>query len=340
MKSNTCIACNQACLDNIFSRKTASCLVNPRACNETLLPFETAGVKKKVAVVGAGPAGLSCAVTAAARGHAVTLFEGTEEIGGQFRLARMIPGKDEFSETMRYYRRQLELCKVELKMNLRATANDLVIFDEIVVAAGVVPRKIALSGGNNANVFSYDEVISGKKEVGRRVAIIGAGGIGFDMAAYLLHETGEEEGVESFMSEWGVDTAYKEAGGLKKTEKNTPQREIHLLQRKSSKPGAGLGKTTGWIHRSILKKNNVRLWAGVEYLGITDEGLGIKHGGENLLLEVDNVIICAGQESELSLADELKKIDVNFHLIGGALKAGELDAQRAIRQGVELADTL
>ena len=338
---NTCIACNQACLDNIFSRKIATCLVNPRACNETVLPFRPAAKVKKVAVVGAGPAGLSCAVTAAARGHRVTLFEASDKIGGQFLLARMIPGKQEFTETLRYFRCQLELHKVEVRMPHEVTPDDLEGFDEIVISSGVVPRKIAIPGIDNPKVLAYDEVITGKSEIGERVAVIGAGGIGFDIAAFLLESEDEntDSSVEKFISEWGVDSEYREPGGLKKVRNKKPAREIHLLQRKATKPGAGLGKTTGWIHRSVLKKNNVKLWAGVEYLGITDDGLGIRQGNETRLLEVDNVVVCAGQESERSLADKLESRGLAFHLIGGALKAGELDAQRAIKQGVELADT-
>lgn len=337
---NTCIACNQACLDNIFSKKTASCLVNPRACRETLAPFRPAGTKKSVAVVGAGPAGLACATTAAARGHEVTLFEASGEIGGQFRLARLIPGKEEFEETLRYYARQLELHSVNMRMNCRAQVEDVRDFDEIVIASGVKPRQIAIPGADNPRVVFYDEVVFGRKKVGRRVAIIGAGGIGFDMATFLLHEKSSSLDVEMFMSEWGVDTSLGSVGGLKKIKVAPVKREIHLLQRKTTKPGVALGKTTGWIHRMVLKKSGVKIYSGVKYLGITDEGLGIHHNGTTRMIAVDNVVICAGQESELGLAEELKKNGLSSHIIGGALKAGELDAQRAISQGMELADTL
>ena len=337
---NTCIGCNQACLDNIFSQKTASCLVNPRACRETLKPFIKTENSKQIAVVGAGPAGLACATTAAARGHRVTIFEANSEIGGQFRLARLIPGKEEFQETLRYYERQLELHNVEVRTGCRATPELLSSFDEIVLASGVRPRVVGIPGANNANVAYYDEVILGKKQVGKRVAIIGAGGIGFDMAVYLAHQNSSTEDVDAFLDEWGVDKTYRGAGGLQKAPEVKPRREIHLLQRKKTKPGIGLGKTTGWIHRSVLKRNRVKLWSGVEYLGITDEGLGVHHEGQTQLLAVDTIVICAGQESQQDLADLLKKANKEYHLIGGALEAGELDAQRAIEQGVTVADAL
>ncbi len=337
---NTCIACNQACLDHIFERKTASCLVNPRACHETVRSFARVARGKRIAVVGAGPAGLACATTAAARGHQVTLFESSEELGGQFRLAREIPGKEEFRETLRYFSRQIELQQVDLKMPWTVVTGDLQSYDEIVLATGVSPRKVAIPGADLPHVFDYAEVLSGKKQVGRRVAIIGAGGIGFDTATFLLCRDSANADWRHFMAEWGVDVDYSQAGGLKRQEVLQPVREIHLLQRKATRPGAGLGKTTGWIHRSVLKKNGVRLWNGLEYLGISHEGLKIRQSGKEVLLAVDNVVICAGQVSERRLAAELEAGGIRCHIIGGALAAGELDAERAILQGVELADRL
>jgi len=337
---NTCIACNQACLDHIFERKTASCLVNPRACHETVRSFARVARGKRIAVVGAGPAGLACATTASARGHQVTLFESSEELGGQFRLAREIPGKEEFRETLRYFSRQIELQQVDLKMPWTVVTGDLQSYDEIVLATGVSPRKVMIPGADLPHVFDYAEVLSGKKQVGRRVAIIGAGGIGFDTATFLLCRDSANADWRHFMAEWGVDVDYSQAGGLKRQEVLQPVREIHLLQRKATRPGAGLGKTTGWIHRSVLKKNGVRLWNGLEYLGISHEGLKIRQSGKEVLLAVDNVVICAGQVSERRLAAELEAGGIRCHIIGGALAAGELDAERAILQGVELADRL
>ena len=337
---NTCIGCNQACLDNIFSRKTATCLVNPRACREVSAPFVPTATPKSIGVVGGGPAGMACAATAAARGHRVTLFEAGDELGGQFRLARAIPGKEEFAETLRYFSHQLELHGVTLRLGRKATADDVQDFDEIVLSTGVVPRKLALPGSENGYVLAYNEVIADSSKVGDRVAIIGAGGIGFDVASLLLHHETATPPVEAFLAEWGVDPDYSQRGGLGLPCFLAPRREVHLLQRKKTKPGQGLGKTTGWIHRMEMKKNNVRFWTGVEYLRIDRNGLWILHEGEEQLLAVDTVVICAGQESELGLAKELDALGCRYHLIGGALLAAELDAQRAIAQGVELADSL
>ncbi|MDR3629793.1 MAG: NADPH-dependent 2,4-dienoyl-CoA reductase [Desulfocapsaceae bacterium] len=336
---NTCIGCNQACLDQIFSRQPATCLVNPRACRETLLPFTRAKRLKKVAVVGAGPAGLSCAATAAARGHAVTLFEQSPEIGGQFLLARQIPGKEEFAETLRYYRHQLLLHAVDLRLKSAPGPADLRDFDEIVISTGVRPRKIDFPGAERDTVSLYSEVLSGKRQLGARVAIIGAGGIGFDVATFLLHRQGPQS-LEDFMADWGVDMEYSGDGGLGEACLPHPARQIFLLQRKLTRPGAGLGKTTGWIHRLTLKKNGVKMLSGVEYQAVSPEGLLIRHNGQEQLLEVDDVVVCAGQLSELGLARELDASGMGYHLIGGALKAAELDARRAIAQGMETADRL
>ena len=338
---NTCIGCNQACLDHIFSMKIASCLVNPRACHETELIFKEATQTKNIAVIGAGPAGLSFATYAAERGHQVTIFEASNQIGGQFNIAKTIPGKEEFYETLRYFKRQIELQpNIKLQLNHPATFEQLEnsSFDEIVVATGVTPRQLDIPGIDHPKVLSYIEVLKERKPVGQRVAIIGAGGIGFDTAEYLSHE-GESGSLnpEKFYDEWGIDTNYAQVGGLKKANVEASPRQIYLLQRKASSVGAGLGKTTGWIHRTGLKNRNVNMIAGASYDLIDDQGLHVTVNGQSTVLEVDHVVICAGQESYTAMYEQLQAAGKNVHLIGGAKEAGELDAKRAIRQGAELA---
>ncbi|WP_216937364.1 MULTISPECIES: NADPH-dependent 2,4-dienoyl-CoA reductase [unclassified Acinetobacter] len=338
---NTCIGCNQACLDHIFSMKIATCLVNPRACYETELIFKETSVAKNIAVVGAGPAGLSFAVYAANRGHQVTVFEAAAQIGGQFNIAKTIPGKEEFYETLRYFKRQIELQpRIKLQLNHKASLEQLAQskFDEIVVASGVTPRQLSIPGIDHPKVLSYLDVLKERKPVGQRVAIIGAGGIGFDTAEFLSHE-GESGSInpEKFYDEWGIDTDYENVGGLKAAHVEKPQREIYLLQRTAASVGASLGKTTGWIHRTGLKHRDVKMIAGANYEKIDDQGLHIVVNDKPAVLEVDHVIICAGQESYTAMFDELKAAGKNVHLIGGAKEAGELDAKRAIRQGAELA---
>ncbi|WP_205668908.1 NADPH-dependent 2,4-dienoyl-CoA reductase [Acinetobacter oleivorans] len=341
---NTCIGCNQACLDHIFSMKIATCLVNPRACYETELIFKDAPVQKNIAVIGAGPAGLSFAVYAADRGHQVKIFEASHQIGGQFNIAKTVPGKEEFYETLRYFARQIELRpNIELILNHKATYEELsqANFDEIVVATGVTPRQLQFEGIDHPKVLSYLQVLKERVPVGQRVAIIGAGGIGFDTAEYLTHE-GESGSLnpEKFYEEWGIDTQYEHVGGLKQPKVETSEREIYLLQRKTAVVGAGLGKTTGWIHRAGLKNRQVKMLAGVQYDKVDDQGLHITIDGQPSVLEVDHVVICAGQESYTAMYDQLKTEGKNVHLIGGAKEAGELDAKRAIRQGAELAAVL
>lgn len=331
---NTCIACNQACLDHVFKRKTASCMVNPRACNELTMTISPATTKKKIAVVGAGPAGLSCAVTLAQRGHEVHLFEGQSSIGGQFNIAKEIPGKEEFHETLRYYRRQMEIHNVQIHLNTMFSEQHANDFEEIVVSTGVTGRSINIEGIKHPKVLTYTDVVLHKKPVGKRAAIIGAGGIGFDVAEFLTHS--ESMNVKTFMKEWGVDMDYKTGGALLKNEVVKSPREVFLLQRKKGKLGERLGKTTGWIHRSALKMKKVKMMDDVTYQKIDDAGLHIQVKGVPQLLEVDNVIICAGQVSNNQLFTKLKEKHTNVHLIGGALEAGELDAKRAIEQGVKV----
>lgn len=337
---NTCIGCNQACLDHVFSQKRASCLVNPAACYETELTFETTNAKKKIAVVGAGPAGLAFSVYAAQRGHKVEIFDRGSEIGGQFNYAKQIPGKEEFYETLRYFNKQIELLDIKLHLNQQQSAEQLASagFDEIVLATGIVPRALNIKGIDHEKVKSYIQVLRDKEPVGKRVAIIGAGGIGFDVAEFLVEEESLTVNADKWLESWGVNKSYQENGGLTgKTAHEAPSREVYLLQRKTTKVGAGLGKTTGWIHRATLQKNGVQMLAGVTYDEINDEGIVISIDGKQQTLQVDHVIICAGQESERTLYKQLQAQNVNAHLIGGANVAAELDAKRAIRQAAELA---
>ena len=340
---NVCIACNQACLDHVFQKKRASCLVNPRACHETELLIEPAAVPRSVCVVGAGPAGLAAATTAARRGHRVTLIDSAGEIGGQFNMARQVPGKEEFNETLRYFGKQIELTGVELRLNHRVeNPAELQDFDEILLASGVSPRTPAIDGIEHPKVLSYIDVLRGHATVGARVAIIGAGGIGFDIAEYLLHEGSDASlNPKTFMAEWGIDASFESAGGV--TDFNpthVPNREIFLLQRKQTKVGKGLGKSTGWIHRRSLAMRDVQMLNGCEYVRIDDEGLHITVNGEARLLAVDHIIVCAGQEPLRELQSPLEQLGKSVHLIGGADVAAELDAKRAIDQGTRVAATL
>ena len=335
---NTCIGCNQACLDHVFNGKTSSCLVNPRACEETRIIIAPTQAIKTIAIVGAGPAGLACAVTAAERGHKVTLYDAASEIGGQFNIAKRIPGKEEFSETLRYFEVRLKELNVEVKLDTSLTTQALnqMQMDELVLATGVSPRQLALPGHNHAKVLNYLEVIKGVN-VGPKVAIIGAGGIGFDVAEFLTHGTHEPStNVTQFMSQWGIDMTMQARGGVAEIPQNieASPREIYLLQRKTSKVGAGLGKTTGWVHRTGLQQKKVNMLAGCEYQAIDDQGLHLTVGGEAQVLAVDHIIVCAGQDPNQSLSQGLER---PYHLIGGAQKASQLDAKRAIRQGTLLA---
>jgi 2,4-dienoyl-CoA reductase (NADPH2) len=337
---NTCIGCNQACLDHVFSGKMTSCLVNPRACHETEVIITDATAKKKLAVVGAGPAGLAFATTAANRGHDVTLFDGSSEIGGQFNVAKQVPGKEEFYETIRYFDKQIELTGVNLQLNTRVTAEDLNNggFDEVIIATGISPRTPEIPGIEESDkVMSYLDVLKDKKTVGKKVAVIGAGGIGFDVSEYLTHEgVATSQDIPAFMKEWGVDMSMEARGGIEGVEPqpHPSPREVYLLQRKKSKVGGKLGKTTGWIHRAGLINKGVNMIPGCSYDKIDEQGLHITVGEETKVLEVDNIIICAGQEPFRELVDGLDK---PHHLIGGADVAAELDAKRAIDQGTRLA---
>ncbi|MBV2352957.1 NADPH-dependent 2,4-dienoyl-CoA reductase [Streptomyces sp. J2-1] len=338
---NTCIGCNQACLDHTFSGRITSCLVNPRACHETELVLSPTRLAKRVAVVGAGPAGLACAVTAAERGHHVTLFDGADEIGGQLNVARMVPGKQEFDETLRYFRHRLAAQGVDVRLATWATAADLDGYDEVVVATGVTPRVPELPGIDHPSVVGYLDVLRGTAPVGARVAVLGAGGIGFDVAEHLTDAgDGASDDPATYFRAWGVDMEYAAPGGLTEPKRPTPPRTVHLLQRKTTKVGAGLGRTTGWIHRTELKHRGVTMTPGVRYDRVDDSGLHITVDGESRVLEVDTVVLCTGQEPRRDLYDELTGAGRRVHLIGGADIAAELDAKRAVKQGTELAAAL
>jgi len=341
---NTCIACNQACLDHVFTGKRCSCLVNPRACRETELVFAPARERKRIGVVGAGPAGLAFAVYAAGRGHTIVLFEAENEIGGQFNLARRVPGKEEFDETLRYFSRHLQLLGVELKLGHRATASELTSggFDAIVIATGVTPREVSIPSSGGPLVCSYQDILRGKEKAGSSVAIVGAGGIGFDVAEFLAEESHDAPDPASFAKFWGIDFGVSSRGGVTgvKREIEPPTRRIWLLQRSEGRPGARLGRTTGWIHRASLKDRKVTMMGSVSYEKIDAEGLHIRHLGETKVLPVDTVVICAGQESRRDLLPGLESGGIPVHVIGGADVAAELDAKRAIKQAAELAATM
>ena len=339
---NTCIGCNQACLDHVFKGKRATCLVNPQACHETELVFTPALQKRRIAVVGAGPAGLATATVCAERGHEVHLFDKDSQIGGQFNMAKKIPGKEEFYETLRYFKNRIAEVGVNLHLDTQVDAKQLAEggYDEVIMATGVVPRPLKLAGINHPKVLSYLQVLAHEVPVGNRVAIIGAGGIGFDVAEYLTHDHSQTPDLASFLTEWGVDHEIQSRGGLQKPVASFSPRQIYLLQRKTTGVGRGLGKTTGWIHREALRKKGVEMLGGVEYQGVDDEGLHIVQDGEPRCLEVDHVIVCAGQLSNTLLAEQLKALGVKVHIIGGAKLASELDAKRAIHEGSYLAAAL
>ncbi|HAS44251.1 MAG TPA: NADPH-dependent 2,4-dienoyl-CoA reductase [Microscillaceae bacterium] len=334
---NTCIACNQACLDHTFQGKLTSCLVNPRACHETKLNFTPATQKKKIAVVGAGPAGLASATVLGERGHAVDIFEAESEIGGQFNMAKVIPGKEEYAETIRYYDVMMKKYGVNVHLNHRVTTEELAAgnYDEIIIATGVTPRKVTFEGADHPKVLDYVDVLYRNKPVGNKVAIVGAGGIGFDMAEFLAHnpeEASPSVNTAEYMKEWGVDMAYSKGGALMEAQPAPSPREIYLLKRSSGKHGKNLGKTTGWIHRSSLKMKEVKMMGNVEYQKIDDDGFHIIRDGNPVVLDVDHVVVCAGQEPLREMYEELQAKGLNVHLIGGANVAAELDAKKAINE--------
>ena len=336
---NTCIGCNQACLDHIFQKKRVSCLVNPRACFETELNFPPAETKKKLAVIGAGPAGLAFSTYAAERGHEVHLFDQSDKIGGQFNVAKQIPGKEEFYETLRYFDNHIKTTGVHLHLNTRKEVSDLAAsdFDEVILATGIAPRTPAIPGVEHEKVMTYLDVLRDKKPVGSKVAVIGAGGIGFDVSEYLVEKHSLTTEPEKWLKNWGIDKNFENPGALIPCEVEAPEREVYLLQRKASKVGKNLGKTTGWIHRAALKQKRVQMINNVSYEKIDDNGLHIKIGEDYKVLDVDNIIVCAGQEPLRELQQGLIDAGKKVHLIGGADVAAELDAKRAIRQGAELA---
>jgi 2,4-dienoyl-CoA reductase (NADPH2) len=339
---NTCIGCNQACLDHVFEQKVASCLVNPRACHETELNYNKTGNPKRIAVIGAGPAGLAASTIAAQRGHIVTLFDSESEIGGQFNIAKQIPGKEEFHETIRYFKKQIELHNVTVKLNTRVSIGDVLKtdFDEVILATGIKPRIPSIEGIEHEKVLSYLDVLKHKKHVGKRVAVIGAGGIGFDVSEYLAHE-GEStsQNIDAWLKEWGIDKTLTARSGIEgvKSEIAPSAREIFMFKRSKGKFGGNLGKTTGWIHRSTLKKKNVQFINRVQYTKIDEQGLHYIQNEEAKILEVDNIVICTGQNPLKELLAPLEENGLKVHVIGGADFASELDAKRAIDQGARLA---
>ncbi len=335
---NTCIACNQACLDHVFKNQKASCLVNPRACRETTLVLSPTRTRRTVAVVGAGPAGLATAVSAAERGFAVTVFERDTEVGGQFRLAMRVPGKEEFAETLRYYTRRMEVLGIEVRLGTAATAADLASYDEVVVATGVTPRIPELDGADHPRVVSYADVLAGRVVPGKRVAVVGAGGIGVDVSHFLTHDPADTD--DDWRAHWGVGDPTLHPGGLTEPKPRTPIREVTLLQRKTTPIGIGLGKTSGWAHRAVLKQSGVVQVSGVTYDRVDDAGLHVTVDGEPRVLDVDHVVLCAGQESVRGLYDELLDTHPSVHLVGGADVAAELDAKQAIEQGTRVAAAL
>ena len=336
---NTCIACNQACLDHTFSLKRCSCIVNPRACHELELNYLPTENKKKIAVIGGGPAGMAAAAICAERGHTVNLYEATDRLGGQFNMAKIIPGKEDYAETIRYYNKMLTKYNAEVFLNTKATADTLntVGYDEVIVATGVTPRQLKFKGTDHASVMNYKDVLWDRKKVGQKVAIIGAGGIGFDVAEFLAHPEDHPMEIAPYMKEWGVDMSYQKGGATAVPVDAPPEREIYLLKRSVGKHGKNLGKTTGWIHRMSLKKKQVNMLSDCEYVSITDNGLTVKVHGEERTIKVDNVVICAGQESYNPFTEGLNMPEENVHVIGGALDAAKLDAKRAIKQAAYLA---